>query len=214
MSEIKIGFKKYLGELQSGKSKLFGCPDVKDPDTFEIPTYDCYGDDFDMTFICQINCEEVAAYDEDGLLPDKGMLYFFYDMAEMPATPNVQDAAAVIYEPNASGLEKLELYDEEGEDISLPEYKIEYDYDDDTAHALLPTMLEGLDEFEGFEEDEEYELEEEDDEGRGDDIILLQIDSFDGEDISVDFKGGTLCFLISKEKLADRDFSDIRVMIV
>ncbi len=212
MSEIKIKFKKKNEEIESGASKLFGLPDVSDAEKFEIPTYDCYGSDFDMTFMCQINCEEVAAYDEEGLLPDRGMLYFFYNMAEMPATPNVLDAAAVIYDENFDRSEKLELFDEEGEDISLPEYKMEFAFESNKEHALLPEMLNIEDDIE-YEEDDVFETEE-DDEQRSDDIILLQLDSFDADDVSVDFKGGTLCFLINKEKLVERDFSDVRVMIV
>ncbi len=213
MSQIKIEFEKCADELSCGTSKLFGRPDVSAAKEFEIPTYDCYGDDFDMTFIAQINCEELAEFNGDGMLPDKGMLYFFYNMAEMPATPNIEDAAAVLYDPNPGEFEKLELCDEEGEDISLPEYSLCFSYDSDSEHMLLPEMPDDCaDEFEGYEEDAEFESEYESD--RDDDVILLQIDSFDAEDISVDFKGGTLCFLISREKLADRDFSDVRVMII
>ncbi len=214
MSEIKIKFEKKAYPAESGKSKLFGCPDVSDAENFEIPTYDCYGDDFDMTFICQINCRELAQYNSEELLPNSGMLYFFYNMAEMPATPNILDAAAVIYDSCEGELEKLELYDEEGEDISLPEYEIEFSTDSDEMHALLPEMLDDVsDGFGEYEEDDVFETES-DGEQRDDDVILLQIDSFDSDDIAVDFKGGTLCFIISRQKLADKDFSDVRVMIV
>ena len=44
------------------------------------------GDEFSYTevFICQINLEEVAALDEQKLLPDKGYLYFFMDFDVKP----------------------------------------------------------------------------------------------------------------------------------
>ncbi len=213
MSEIKIKFNKKTFDLEPGVSKLFGEPDVTDAENFEIPTYDCYGDDFDMTFMCQINCAELAPFDDDSMLPDHGMLYFFYNMAEMPATPNILDAASVIYDEAVGELEKLELCDEEGEDISLPELKLDFTHESNDVHALLPEMLELSDDFE-YEEDDVFGTDEETDEQRSDDIILLQIDSFETDDITVDFKGGTLCFLINREKLAERDFSDIRVMIV
>ena len=36
-------------------------------------------------FFCQIDLEKIKAFDKDGLLPDKGFLYFFIDFDENPA---------------------------------------------------------------------------------------------------------------------------------
>ena len=33
--------------------------------------------DYPLTFICQINCEDIAPFDKENLLPHEGMLYFF-----------------------------------------------------------------------------------------------------------------------------------------
>jgi len=52
------------------------------PENMQYPTtrvIDEDGESYDypLTFICQINCEDIAPYDREGLLPHEGMLYFF-----------------------------------------------------------------------------------------------------------------------------------------
>ena len=51
------------------------------PENMQYPTVEVTEDgetfDYPLTFICQINCEDIAPYDKDGRLPHEGMLYFF-----------------------------------------------------------------------------------------------------------------------------------------
>ena len=60
-------------------SKWWGDPDM--PQNMEYPSIEVTEDgetyDYPLTFICQINCEDIAAYDPEGKLPHEGMLYFF-----------------------------------------------------------------------------------------------------------------------------------------
>ncbi len=60
-------------------SKWWGDPDM--PENMEYPSVEVTEDgetyDYPLTFVCQINCEDIAAYDPEGLLPHEGMLYFF-----------------------------------------------------------------------------------------------------------------------------------------
>ena len=60
-------------------SKWWGDPDM--PENMQYPTIEVNEDgetyDYPLTFICQINCEDIAPYDKDGSLPHEGMLYFF-----------------------------------------------------------------------------------------------------------------------------------------
>ena len=61
-------------------SKWWGDPDF--PEHMEYPTVkvtDEEGEtlDYPLTFICQINCEDIAQFDPEGKLPHEGMLYFF-----------------------------------------------------------------------------------------------------------------------------------------
>lgn len=60
-------------------SKWWGDPDM--PENMQYPTIQVCEDgevyEYPLTFICQINCEDIAPYDKEGRLPHEGMLYFF-----------------------------------------------------------------------------------------------------------------------------------------
>ena len=75
---IKLELKKTERILFCG-SKWWGDPDM--PENMLYPTMEVTEDgetfDYPLTFICQINCEDIAPYDKEGRLPHEGMLYFF-----------------------------------------------------------------------------------------------------------------------------------------
>ena len=75
---IKLELKKTDRILFCG-SKWWGDPDM--PENMQYPTMQVTeeGETFDypLTFVCQINCEDIAAIDKEGRLPHEGMLYFF-----------------------------------------------------------------------------------------------------------------------------------------
>ena len=56
------------------KSKIGGRPYL--PKDLTWPYYQ----ELPLSFLAQINLEEVSSLDKDKLLPDKGMLYFFYEL--------------------------------------------------------------------------------------------------------------------------------------
>lgn len=60
-------------------SKWWGDPDM--PENMQYPTVEVTEDgetfDYPLTFVCQINCEDIAPFDKEGKLPHEGMLYFF-----------------------------------------------------------------------------------------------------------------------------------------
>lgn len=60
-------------------SKWWGDPDM--PENMQYPTIKVTEDgetyDYPLTFVCQINCEDIAGFDPEGRLPHEGMLYFF-----------------------------------------------------------------------------------------------------------------------------------------
>ena len=72
---IRFAFSSYAGVLPKGSSKLGGLPDL--PSDLSWPGN---AQGAPMPFIAQFNLRELFAYDPDGLLPDAGMLYFFFDM--------------------------------------------------------------------------------------------------------------------------------------
>ena len=75
---IKLELKKTERILFCG-SKWWGDPDM--PENMQYPTMEVTEDgetfDYPLTFVCQINCEDIAPFDKEGKLPHEGMLYFF-----------------------------------------------------------------------------------------------------------------------------------------
>ena len=75
---IKLELKKTERILFCG-SKWWGDPDM--PENMQYPTMEVTEDgetyDYPLTFICQINCEDIAPFDKENRLPHEGMLYFF-----------------------------------------------------------------------------------------------------------------------------------------
>lgn len=75
---IKLTLQKTERILFCG-SKWWGDPDM--PENMQYPTMEVTEDgetyDYPLTFICQINCEDLTAFDPEGKLPHEGMLYFF-----------------------------------------------------------------------------------------------------------------------------------------
>ena len=75
---IKLELKKTERILFCG-SKWWGDPDM--PENMQYPTMEVSEDgekfDYPLTFVCQINCEDIAPFDKENKLPHEGMLYFF-----------------------------------------------------------------------------------------------------------------------------------------
>lgn len=75
---IKLELKRTERILFCG-SKWWGDPDM--PENMQYPTMEVTEEgetyDYPLTFICQINCEDIAPFDKEGSLPHEGMLYFF-----------------------------------------------------------------------------------------------------------------------------------------
>lgn len=75
---IKLTLKKTDRVLFCG-SKWWGDPDM--PENMQYPTVMASEDgetfEYPLTFVCQINCEDIAALDKENRLPHEGMLYFF-----------------------------------------------------------------------------------------------------------------------------------------
>ena len=102
-NSIRVNYDKQSDtELPVGCSKIGGKPDL--PANFEWfyyegKSYDDITQNRPLTFLAQINCEEVKKYDKDSLLPSKGILYFFYELATMTwgFDPKDKGSARVYY---------------------------------------------------------------------------------------------------------------------
>lgn len=75
---IQLNFQK-TERILFCASKWWGDPDM--PANMEYPTIEVTEDgetyDYPLTFLCQINCEDIAGLDPENKLPHEGMLYFF-----------------------------------------------------------------------------------------------------------------------------------------
>lgn len=80
---IKINLEKTETELFCC-SKWWGDPDL--PADMEYPlapaTEDGEEFDYPLTFVCQIDCEDIAPFDPEGKLPHEGMFYVFAGLDE------------------------------------------------------------------------------------------------------------------------------------
>jgi len=203
MNSIRLKTSYVDERLPIGASKLFGAPDIYDG--FEWPTIEVDGEEYDLSFIGQINLAEATKFDKDGVLPKTGMLYFFYDLDEMPHDPSDASACRVIYHESDDDLHAISYVDEDGEDMSFREMKVEFECveagflaDDSETHLLLgePSMDNGF----WYECIDGWQM-------------LFQLDSMETDDICINFTDeGLLCFYIDKDKLKARDFSDVRIM--
>lgn len=192
MCKISLNISKPKEKLKAGESKLFGNPDVWDG--FIWPSVRENGAEYDLTFMCQINCEQASAFDESGLLPKTGILYFFYDLDTMPEAPDEKSARVLWYNGELFDLHEMILTDEEGNSLAFSEQKIDFeaaDADEKSSHLLLGDMTQSCDFI-------------------NDRLPLLRIGSLETEDAEIRFKGnGALCFYIEKEKLGACDFSEV-----
>ncbi len=203
MNSIRLKTFQPAEKLPVGNSKFLGNPDVWEG--FEWPAIWVDGEMYDLTFLCQINCSQAAPFDTEHILPKTGMLYFFYDLDEMPWESSDPDAARVIYyNGDMSALREMVLVDENGAEIAFREQGIEFEQveegflsDHEETHLLLGVPSLDYGSLDGFISTWQ---------------MLLQIDSFETEDAMVNFTDeGILCFFADPEKLKHKDFSDVRI---
>ncbi|GAC1646006.1 MAG: YwqG family protein [Ktedonobacteraceae bacterium] len=89
--------------LVIGASKLGGVPDV--PPDFVWPEWK----GFPQSFIAQIHLEDVHPYDVDAVLPERGMLWFFYDAQQQTfgASPSDKGGWSVHFADNLANLQRV-----------------------------------------------------------------------------------------------------------
>ena len=132
-------------------SKWWGNPDL--PPQVEYPTMKMKDEetgeeiDYPLTFICQIDCADIAAFDAEGRLPHEGMLYFFaaiddfigyespefFGMGEWP-----KKAVVVKYSKhiNMETFESIVLVDDDNNALAEPEMAIEFSACNEKADGI------------------------------------------------------------------------------
>ena len=116
-------------EYKRGGTRFGGRPDV--PRGFEWPAYEGEGmhgktAKRPLSFIAQFDCAELAKYDAERLLPERGVLSFFYEMDSMRwgYDPKDKGCARVYWFEDSAALEEAEFPDDLLEDYRFPALKI------------------------------------------------------------------------------------------
>jgi len=99
---------------------------------FEAQDYDGNVANRPLSFLCQINLEEVKAYDREKLLPNKGMLLFFYEQESMcwGFDPSDDGCGRVYYFEDVDVLAPRDLPDDLREDFKVKEYGLSFEAKD------------------------------------------------------------------------------------
>lgn len=187
---IRLKFDK-TGKDLTGRSKMWGCPDL--PESMDYPELTVNDDgemvDDPMTFVCQIRLEDIADFDHQGILPHKGMLYFF---ASLDYFLGNHDALAqpgmgewnkryfkVLYSQSCDNLHTHRIVFDDGSDYGLTAEEISFEKcpDKEDGFKLLGRPY--------FNEIEEL---------YPDWTSLLQLDCSDGWKLQF-YDCGMLCFL-------------------
>ena len=197
MAAIQIRLSKTEDDLFC-RSKWWGNPDI--PADFDF--------DDSLMFLCQIRCEDLVDYDRENILPHKGMMYFFCDIAYYLGFYNDFDPPCG---PLWSG-EYVKVY--YVEDVDENSFK-QIIFDDD----WFPTIKERKIDFELVDENrdghkllgEPFQFEYEDWETPCKGWInLLQIDSDEDVDYNLMFMDmGMLYVIVEPDDLRKRDFSKV-----
>ncbi len=164
----------------TGKSHWWGFPDL--PEGVALPCFgdggvDNQGEEDTLTFICQIRLEDVAPFDKAGLLPRRGMLWFFaaidYFLGDLDAPCEgtgrwSKGSYKVIYSPCCERLHTHKILYGDGSAAVLPAERITFSETNDYeyGHRLLgfPTLAELDSDSEGYmsllqiDEDDRWQL--------------------------------------------------------
>lgn len=111
-------------------TRFGGKPDV--PSDFVWPYFEGEGShgavaNRPLTFLAQFNCEDLSKYDTEHLLPDHGILSFFYetDSQSWGYDPKDKGCARVFWFEDTSVLSPAELPEDMGDDFKFPMVKID-----------------------------------------------------------------------------------------
>lgn len=124
------------------RSKFGGRPAV--PADFEWPRFE--GENFDgevasrpLSFLCQIDLTEVHKYDKENLLPERGLMLFFYEQNTMCWGFDPADAgcARVYYFEDTGALAPAEFPDDLDDEYKVREYDLAFE-----AKASYPSFEE------------------------------------------------------------------------
>jgi uncharacterized protein YwqG len=117
------------GEILSpDASKIGGKPFL--PADFEWPTFTNKDDGVSrpLSFFCQINLSQIAEYDTEKLLPEHGILSFFYECESFKwgFDPDDKGAARVFYFEDIAGFVPFEIPEDISDEYVMPELAVTF----------------------------------------------------------------------------------------
>lgn len=176
-------------------SKWWGDPDM--PEGMQYPTVKVTEDgetyDYPLTFICQINCEDIAGLDPDGRFPHEGMLYFFaaidkwigYDSPTENGPGEWSKGHICVKYAKSINFETFQscmMVDDNGEALTEPELTINFEECAEDADGIkllgVPSSESARNKYNGY-------------------VNLLQIDN--NEALAIDFGKGLTFNLLMKD---------------
>ena len=124
-NSIVLDISEELEDYAPCSTHFGGRPDV--PADFAWPRYQGKGYNYEcperpLTFLAQFNCADFAAMDSDHLLPDYGLLSFFYEMDSEPwgFSPEDKGGLKVYWFEDLSTLVQAEFPEDMEEDFQFP----------------------------------------------------------------------------------------------
>ena len=169
-NEIAVTTRKAKNGGSVYRSKFGGNPAT--PAGFEWPRFDAENYDGEtanrpLSFLCQMNLEEICAYDKDDMLPKKGLLLFFYEQESMRWGFDPEDAGCsrVYYFEDVSRLTAADFPDDLSEEYRVREFDLSF-----KSQASYPSFEElechsdvdcDWDDYDEAVEDKGYELDSE-----------------------------------------------------
>lgn len=127
-NQIRMETDASVKAIRPDGSKIGGRPYL--PADFVWPTFTGGEDSVSrpLSFFCQINLVEVKAYDKENLLPDSGMLYFFYECESFcwGFDPEDKGAAKVIYYEDITGFAPRDIPTDLAEEYIMPEMAVKF----------------------------------------------------------------------------------------
>lgn len=228
---IGFRFTQSNGVIAVGSTKYGGRPDI--PAGFAWPEDE---EERPLSFLFQMNCAEVTPYDEKNLLPEKGLLSFFFQLDENIDWENMGKYIRVLYFDNPS-LSRSDFPEDLPEEYRVQEYNVKIcrkdsypDYED----LLDSSLNDGDFVYKQWEEYDAARLELEPDIDEDDpeliatslgyarliqgsivddlesNVLLLQLSSDEKNPDGLMFGDvGALYFYISREDLRERRFDRI-----
>ena len=190
-------------EYKRGGTRFGGRPDV--PRGFEWPVYEGEGmhgktAKRPLSFVAQFDCAELAKYDAERLLPDRGVLSFFYEMDSMRWGFDLKDkgCARVYWFEDPAALEEAEFPDDLEEDYRFPALAVKM-----RAEPSLP----------GWEDFTEIYPEEADCGDEGDEFFTVRAELGDWAD-AIQGSMSAECELVTRGYYLGGDFSKIPENVV